>query len=234
VHRYVAVSGDEAMQASRLLATREGIFTGISGGATLAGALQVCASAEAGSTVLCMLPDTGERYLSTPLLENVPVEMTDDELEISRSTPSARFDACGVGAVVALPEPTPEAAAFVEDMIRRHPVVLFALEWCEFCWAVRKLFRACEVSYESIDLDAKEYSLEAWGDRIRAALRERIGTHTLPQVFVGGELVGGCSETLEACSSGRLAELLTRHGVAHNVSGDFDARSFFPAWLQPR
>ena len=234
VHRYVAVSGDEAMRTSRMLATREGIFTGISGGATLAGALQICAAAEEGSTVLCMLPDTGERYLSTPLFADVPEEMTDEELEISRSTPGARFDACAIGAVVALPEETPEAAAFVEDAIRRHPVALFALEWCEFCWAVRKLFRACDVTYESIDLDAGEYSRDEWGDRIRAALRRRVGTHTLPQVFVGGEHVGGCTETLDACANGRLAELLTRHGVAHQVTGDVDPRSFLPTWLQPR
>jgi len=135
---------------------------------------------------------------------------------------------------VALPEPTPEAVAFVEDAIRRHPVVLFALEWCEFCWAVRKLFRACDVTYESIDVDAGDYARDEWGDRIRAALRRRIGTHTLPQVFVGGEHVGGCTETLDAAASGRLAELLTRHGVAHHVTSDIDPRSFFPAWLQPR
>jgi cysteine synthase A len=234
VHRFVAVSGEEAMRTSRQLATREGIFTGISGGATLAGALAVCASAEEGATVLCMLPDTGERYLSTPLFADVPEEMTEEELEISRSTPSARFDACGLGAVIALPEPTPEATAFVEDTIRRHQVVLFALEWCEFCWAVRKLFRACDVKYESVDLDAGDYTREAWGDRIRAALRRRIGTHTLPQVFVGGEHVGGCTETLDAAADGRLAELLTRHGVAHRVTTDVNPRSFFPAWLQPR
>jgi len=51
----------------------------------------VCADAPNGSTVLCMLPDTGERYLSTPLFANVPADMTLEELEISRSTPSAQF-----------------------------------------------------------------------------------------------------------------------------------------------
>jgi cysteine synthase len=53
--------------------------------------LRVCADAPKGSTVLCMLPDTGERYLSTPLFANVPADMTPEELEISRSTPSAQF-----------------------------------------------------------------------------------------------------------------------------------------------
>jgi cysteine synthase len=47
----------------------------------------VAESAPAGSTILCMLPDTGERYLSTPLFADVPADMTEDELAISQSTP---------------------------------------------------------------------------------------------------------------------------------------------------
>src|SRR5215469_4032289 len=91
IHRIIAVPGAEAMRCSRNLASKEGIFVGITGGATFAGALRVCADAPKGSTVLCMLPDTGERYLSTPLFANVPADMTPEELEISRSTPSAQF-----------------------------------------------------------------------------------------------------------------------------------------------
>lgn len=83
----IAVSGTDAIAAARDLAAREGIFAGISGGATLAGALQVCATAPAGSSVLCMLPDTGERYLSTPLFADIEAEMSAAELEISQSTP---------------------------------------------------------------------------------------------------------------------------------------------------
>ena len=60
-------------------------------GATLAGALQICAEAPDGSTVLCMLPDTGERYLSTPLFEDIEVDMNDEEKSISESTPNYRF-----------------------------------------------------------------------------------------------------------------------------------------------
>jgi cysteine synthase A len=85
------VNGKAALQASLDLARKEGIFAGISGGATLAGALQVCASAPKGSTVLCMLPDTGERYLSTPLFEGIEADMNPDEMEISRSTPNYQF-----------------------------------------------------------------------------------------------------------------------------------------------
>jgi cysteine synthase A len=65
------VSDDRAIEVSKALASREGIFVGISAGATLAAALQVAEEAAAGSVILAMLPDTGERYLSTPLFEGV-------------------------------------------------------------------------------------------------------------------------------------------------------------------
>lgn len=87
VDTLIPVKGAEAIRLSKELAQKEGIFTGISGGATLAGALHVCQSAPQGSTVLCMLPDTGERYLSTPLFEEITEEMTETEIELSQSTP---------------------------------------------------------------------------------------------------------------------------------------------------
>jgi cysteine synthase A len=91
IDRIVTVAGADAMRCSRELAQKEGIFVGITAGATFAGALQVCRDAAKGATILCMLPDTGERYLSTPLFADIPADMTEEELEISRSTPSARL-----------------------------------------------------------------------------------------------------------------------------------------------
>jgi cysteine synthase A len=87
VDRVVTVAGPDAMRSSRELARQEGIFVGISAGATLFAALEVCKSAERGATVLCMLPDTGERYLSSPLFTEAAVDMNDEELAIMRSTP---------------------------------------------------------------------------------------------------------------------------------------------------
>jgi cysteine synthase A len=83
----VQVTGPEALQCSRDLAQKEGIFVGISAGATFAGALKVAQSAPAGAVIVAMLPDTGERYLSTPLFADVPADMTEEEIEIFRSTP---------------------------------------------------------------------------------------------------------------------------------------------------
>jgi cysteine synthase len=83
----IPIAGPAGIEWSRKLAAREGIFTGISGGATFAAAIQVAERAAEGSVILCMLPDTGERYLSSPLFEGVSTEMTDEELALSRSTP---------------------------------------------------------------------------------------------------------------------------------------------------
>jgi cysteine synthase len=93
IDRVLTIPGAEAMRCSRELAQQEGIFVGITAGATFAGALQVCRDAPKGSTILCMLPDTGERYLSTPLFGDIGADMNEDELSISRSTPSAQMPA---------------------------------------------------------------------------------------------------------------------------------------------
>jgi cysteine synthase A len=87
----VPVAGPEALAMSQDLARKEGLFVGISAGGTVAAALKVAAKAPAGANILCMLPDTGERYLSTPLFASVLAEMSPEELELSRSTPSAQF-----------------------------------------------------------------------------------------------------------------------------------------------
>ena len=82
------ISNADAMRCSRELARQEGIFVGITSGATFACALRVCAGAPQGSTVLCMLPDTGERYLSTPLFAEVSIDMNEEEQAIAHSTAS--------------------------------------------------------------------------------------------------------------------------------------------------
>src|SRR5687768_4395002 len=88
VHRVITVTPPDAMRWSKQLAAKEGIFVGTSAGGTFAAAMRVAEEAPTGSTILCMLPDTGERYLTTPLFADVPVDMTEDELEVLRSTPS--------------------------------------------------------------------------------------------------------------------------------------------------
>lgn len=238
VDEIVPVSGADAMRLSRELAGREGIFVGTSSGGTLAAALDVAKRSPEGTNIVCMLPDTGERYLSTPLFEHIGEDMTAEELEISRSTPNYRFDvkACAVppSAPERTPEPDPEAERFVSAVIANEPVVLFALEWCEFCWSVRKLFARLGIEYESVNLDAVRYQENDMGGKIRASLGARLGVPTIPQIFVGGEHVGGCTELFDAMREGRLQALFRKHGIAWDDSVAIDPYTLFPNWLQPR
>lgn len=80
------VASERALEWLRNLALKEGIFVGISAGAKLAAALEVAEGAAAGSIIPCMLPDTGERYLSTPLFEHIEVEMSTEEQVLADST----------------------------------------------------------------------------------------------------------------------------------------------------
>ena len=92
VDQVVPVAGEDAIRLARELARQEGILAGISAGATLAGAITACADAAPGSTVLVMLPDSAERYLSTPLFDGIDDAMNAQEWLLSRATPTARFD----------------------------------------------------------------------------------------------------------------------------------------------
>ena len=81
------VKGADGIAWSRKLAQQEGIITGVSGGSTFAVALEVAKKAPKGSVILCMLPDTAERYLSSPLFEGIEEVMTEEEVALSKSTP---------------------------------------------------------------------------------------------------------------------------------------------------
>jgi cysteine synthase A len=85
VDQILPIPGPDALKCSRELAQKEGIFVGITAGATFAGALHVAKSAAKGVSILAMLPDTGERYLSTPLFADVPTDMTEEEQRIAQS-----------------------------------------------------------------------------------------------------------------------------------------------------
>ena len=87
------VTGADAVAWALELASKEGILTGISGGGTFAVAVKVAETASQGSVILCMLPDTGERYMTTPLFESIADDMDGEELALSQSTPCAQFAA---------------------------------------------------------------------------------------------------------------------------------------------
>lgn len=232
------VAGAHAMQCAKDLAAREGIFCGTSGGATFAAALKIAETAPKGSKILAMIPDTGERYMSTPLFEDVPAEMTNEEMNIAATTPGYRFDAKSTTPAQSA-EPAPlnaDAVAFVEKTINdpQNPVVMFALEWCEFCWSVKKMLADADIPFVSIDLDSVAYQKDNWGGDIRGVLKEKTGAPTIPQIFVGGQHLGGATETFDAFNCGELQDLLAQAAVAFDSALDRDAYSYLPAWLHPR
>jgi len=235
ISQFQPVAGADAMAMAKALAQKEGIFCGTSGGATFAAAMEIARTAPKGTTILAMLPDTGERYLSTPLFEDVPVEMTEEEKDLSMSTPHIRFDIAPTPATAAPAAPAkPEAIAQVEKIVREKPVVMFALEWCEFCWSVRKMFAEAGIEYHSIDLDSVAYQKDNLGADLRAALGQITGVPTIPQIFVGGRHIGGATETFDAFNDGSLQEMLTANSVIFNAAMQENAYSFLPRWLHPR
>lgn len=236
IDEIVPVNGGDALRLAREMATKEGIFVGISAGAAVACALRVAETAPKGSTILAMLPDTGERYLSTPLFDEIATDMTAEEEAISKSSPSNRFDIRPPPAPAAAQAPAAavdaEAAAFADKLIAEEPVLLFALEWCEFCWATRKLFKARGIPYRSIDLDSLAMQKDDWGGRVRRAVGARAGAPTIPQVFIGGELIGGNAEMFVAVKSGALQAKLRAAGVAFNADAKVDYDALLPKWLK--
>jgi len=238
IDQIVPVAGDDAMTIAKRLAREEGIFVGTSGGATLAAALEIARQAPDGANIVCMLPDTGERYMSTPLFESIGEEMDAEEMTLSRSTPSCRFDTTPACAVKPLKETSPvldpEAETFVSKTVAGEAVILFALEWCEFSWSVRKLFNRLGIKFVSVDLDSVTYQPNDRGGKIRAVLAERTGAPTIPQVFISGRHIGGCTELFDGIRDGSVQTLLDESGIEFDRDVQFDPYELLPGWIQPR
>jgi cysteine synthase A len=233
------VRGGDAINCARDLARKEGLLVGITAGATLAAALIVAQTAPRGARILAMLPDTGERYLSTPLFDGIEVEMDADELAIAASTPRFRFDTGVVQTAPAVTKPVEldaEAVAEVEAILSDpdQPVVIFALEWCEFAWGVKRMMAKLGVPYRAVHLDGPEFDDPRWATKIRRAMADRAGAVTIPQVFVGGHHLGGATETFDASNDGSFKALLAGVGIDADTADLGDANDFLPKWLHPR
>lgn len=237
IDEIVPVSGNEAMALSQQLAREHGILVGTSSGATLAAALDVARRSPAGSNIVCMLPDTGERYLSTPLFDHIEEAMDADELAISHSTEGYRFDLKPkrdkLSEAVIPIKLDPEAAKFVREVRENEAVVIFSLEWCEFSWSVRKLFKRLGVNYHSVDLDSVDFQENNRGGKIREVLKHLTASRTIPQVFIGGQHVGGATELFDAMRDGSMQMLFRDHRITYDDSHDFDPYELMPKWLHP-
>ena len=226
------VGGDASIAVSQELAQSDGIFTGPSGGGCLSAAIDFCLDeekCEKGSTVVAILPDTGERYLSTPMFKDVPSDMTEEELAIASSTPSEPPPP------IDLPEVTEKARLFVQDRVSssEKKIVIFSLISCEFCWTAFGFLDAVGLGneYESIDIDAFEFAPGNFGNEIRAAVQEKTGVATFPQVFVDGDFVGGAVDLCLQWKSGELQPKLAASGLEVNAEYDGDPFEFLPKWM---
>jgi len=234
----VPVNGAYALQCARDLARKEGIFVGISAGATFAGALDAAESAPDGANILCMLPDTGERYLTTALFDDIEESMNAAEMAISRSTEGYRFDK-STSAVVNHSDNQvidKAATAAVQALINDpgNPTVVFGLEWCEFCWSVRKVMKEYGIHCQYADLDAVKYQRDNMGGKMREALRSVTGCNTFPQIFMQGEFIGGCTDLFDALADRSLLPLLADKGIPVETGVRLDPYSMLPGWLHPR
>lgn len=236
---YAPVNGNAALQCAKDLATREGLFVSISSGATLAGALRIAESATPGSNILCMLPDTGERYLTTPLFEEVCEEMSEEEIALSCATPRFRFDIATPTAPTTSTGAAPLDQAAIQAVEAAlndsgNPIVMFALEWCEFCWSVRKVLARYGIPYRAIDIDSVEYKASNLGGKMRAVLTSKTTWNTFPQIFINGEFYGGCTDLFDGCKDGTLGSRLKQHNIPYNDTVQLDPYSLLPNWLHPR
>eukprot|EP00472_Partenskyella_glossopodia_P006920 CAMPEP_0197516962 /NCGR_PEP_ID=MMETSP1318-20131121/1925_1 /TAXON_ID=552666 /ORGANISM="Partenskyella glossopodia, Strain RCC365" /LENGTH=544 /DNA_ID=CAMNT_0043066145 /DNA_START=28 /DNA_END=1662 /DNA_ORIENTATION=- len=220
----VHVSGDAAMDTSKDLAKKEGIFTGVSGGGTVAAALEYAKTAPKGSKILAMLADTGERYLSTPLFADIPADMTEEEKSIAESTESR------APPPVPLPEVTDEAKEFNSKLIAENKVVIFSLEYCEFCWTIFGLMEALGVEYRRVDIDSFQYAKDNMGNKYRSALSDMTGLNTFPQFFVDGKFIGGAVDACMMWKKGELKPLFEKSGIeVKDYEGD--PFEFLPKWM---
>ena len=111
---------------------------------------------------------------------------------------------------------------------------MFGLEWCEFCDSARKMFAECGIAYTAIDLDSVPYQNGDRGNKIFDVLKYRTGSVTLPQIFIGGDFVGGCIDIFDELKSGQLHERLQKNGVSIDASVNIDPYERLPKWLHPR
>lgn len=139
--------------------------------------------------------------------------------------------------------PLPPASSVDESVLRwfegvvrdpAQPVVAFTLAWCEFSWSLRRLFERIGLPFRVVELDAPPLREAGLDLQLRALLHIRTGQPTLPQVFVGGRYLGGCTETMAAFRNGELARRVEATGLDPSRWPSLDPEQFLPRWRQHR
>ncbi|XP_022741691.1 glutaredoxin-like [Durio zibethinus] len=100
-----------------------------------------------------------------------------------------------------------------KETVSANPVVVFSKSYCPYCVSVKKLLQQIGASFKAIELDN-----ESDGAEIQAALAEWTGQRTVPNVFIGGNHIGGCDTTNAIHKDGKLIPLLTEAGAVAKPS----------------
>ena len=221
------IGGFDAIATAQEMARKEGIFSGTSGGGIVWAALQLAETAQPGSNILAIVPDTAERYLSTPLFEKIPADMTPEEKALAESTPSTPPPSAD------LPPVLPEAVAFVEETNKTNKVVVWSLEYCEFCWTLTRFLDRLKVPYEVVDIDSFQFAKDNMGNKYRSALQDLTECKTFPQFFVDDKFIGGAVDACMMWKKGELQPLLEAAGVKNDDFGGYDGDpfEFLPRWM---
>lgn len=99
----------------------------------------------------------------------------------------------------------------VKDKNQQHPVIVYSKSWCPYCAEVKGLFRKLKVDFTAVELDEV-----VEGEEVMDALQAITHRRTVPQVFIKGEFIGGCDDTVGAYSNGELAEKFSAAGIDAN------------------
>jgi cysteine synthase A len=128
------------------------------------------------------------------------------------------------------------ASEIIERAINsaEEPVVMFALEWCEFSWSVRRFLDDIGVQFRVVELDSVTMQANGLGGDIRTALRVRTGQGTIPQIFIGGSHVGGAMDLLKLHDQGELIPLLRQAEIKPMGDARLSGLSYLPKWLAAR
>ena len=114
-----------------------------------------------------------------------------------------------------------------------HLVVMFALEWCNFCWSVRKVLEKFNVSFRSIDIDSVAYKTNDLGGQVFHVLEKMNNWKTLSQIYIGGEFVGGCTDLFDKVMDGSFAARLEKYHIPCDQTVALEPYDFLPTWLHP-
>jgi len=107
--------------------------------------------------------------------------------------------------------------AYLDELLNNpeQPVVAFGRHWCGYCSALQHLLENAAIAYRWVQLDEGEYLQDQFGSELRSIMAQRTGFRTLPLLFVAGQFIGGCTETMHAWRQGSLQALLAEHHIPY-------------------